>query len=329
MKKISKILGTVLLMGCFVGCGGKDKIESKTLRLPHNLSEDHPVHIGLQNFAKKVEEKTNGEIKVQIFPNAVLGDERTVLEQLQNGVVDMTKVSAAALENFAPVYSVFSLPYVFESEDHYYKVMGSEAIQKMHNSTQEHGFYGLTFYDSGARSFYTKNKAINTPDDLKGLKIRVQNSQMAIEMVQLLGGAPTPMPYGDVYTAIQQSVIDGAESNITALTTGRHGEVAKVFSYNEHTRVPDFLIISTKTWDGLSSEQQKAVKEAANESTQEYRNLWNDALKSAEKEAVEKLGVKLVYPDQKPFREKVAPMIENAKKDPVKSELITAIENIK
>ena len=207
--------------------------------------------------------------------------------------------------------------------------MGSEAIQKMYNSTQEHGFYGLTFYDSGARSFYTKNKAINTPDDLKGLKIRVQNSQMAIEMVQLLGGAPTPMPYGDVYTAIQQSVIDGAESNITALTTGRHGEVAKVFSYNEHTRVPDFLIISTKTWDGLSSEQQKAVKEAANESTQEYRNLWNDALKSAEKEAVEKLGVKLVYPDQKPFREKVAPMIENAKKDPVKSELITAIENIK
>ncbi|MDQ0338265.1 tripartite ATP-independent transporter DctP family solute receptor [Caldalkalibacillus uzonensis] len=304
---------------------GESGAQSFKLTLAHNLSEEHPVHLGLVKFTELVEERTNGEIKFDIFANGVLGDEREVLEQVQAGGVAITKVSAASLENFASQYAVFSLPYVFMDRDHFYRSMESEAVRELYQATKEQGFIGLTYYDSGARSFYTVDTPIMHPDDLKGLKIRVMDSPTQIELVEILGGAPTPMPYGEIYTDLQQGVVDGAESNVTVLTTGGHGEVAKAFSFNEHTRIPDIVVISSDVWDELSTEQQEILLQAAAESTEYHKEIWNEALEVAQKEA-EEMGVEFYYPDPKPFREAVQPMLEKYRQDPQINTLMEAIE---
>ncbi|UOQ45572.1 TRAP transporter substrate-binding protein [Halobacillus salinarum] len=317
----------VLLTGCGNSSGGESG-GSKQLKLAHNLSEDHPVNKALEKFAEEVKEKTNGEVTVKIYPNGVLGSEKEVLEQLQSGAVDMTKVSAGALESFSKEYSVFSLPYIFESKDHYRKVMESDVVKDIYQSTKDKGFIGLTYFDSGARSFYTKDTPIKTPDDLKGLKIRVMDSPTAIEMVKLMGGTPTPMPYGEIYTALQQGVVDGAESNPTALTTGKHGEVAKAFSKNEHTMIPDIAVISQKTWDGLTEDQQKAFEEAAADATKYHTEIWNKAIDDAVKEA-EDMGVKFYDVDKQPFIDAVQPMYKEFKKDKDIAKIIDEIKSMK
>lgn len=302
--------------------------EEHSLQLAHNLAEDHPVHLGLARFAEIVEADTGGQITVEIFPNAVLGDEREVLEQVQVGGVDITKVSAAALENFSSQYSVFSLPYVFADEDHFFEAMESDAVQDLYDSTEEEGFIGLTWYDSGARSFYTVDTPIMHPDDLQGLRIRVMDSQTQIDMLEAMGGAPTPMPYGEIYTALQQGVVDGAESNPTALTTGRHGEVAKAFSFDEHTRIPDMMVISDQTWNQLSGEQQEILRDAAARSTEYQKELWAEAIDEAIEEA-EAMGVEFHYPDQEPFYEAVQPVHDKYREDPKIAELLEAFEELR
>ncbi|WP_244199378.1 TRAP transporter substrate-binding protein [Halobacillus trueperi] len=327
------LIGSLLMLA---GCGSSDSEasgdggsggDSQELRLAHNLSEDHPVHKALEKFASGVDEKTNGEVTVKIFANGVLGSEKEVLEQLQSGAIDMTKVSAGALESFSNEYSVFSLPYIFESKDHYRKVMESDVVQEIYQSTEDKGFVGLTYFDSGARSFYTKDTPIQTPADLEGLKVRVMDSPTAIQMVELLGGTPTPMPYGEIYTALQQGVVDGAESNPTALTTGKHGEVAKAFSRNEHTMIPDIAIISKQTWDSLSDEQKTAFEEAAKEATEYHTEIWNKAMEEAVAEAKE-MGVEFNDVDKEPFIEAVQPMHEEFKEDDRIAEIMEQIKSL-
>ncbi|MCR6108946.1 TRAP transporter substrate-binding protein [Bacillus sp. A301a_S52] len=303
-------------------------VESESFRLGHNLAEDHPVHLGLANFAEIVEEESGGAMTIEIFPNAVLGDEREVLEQVQVGGVDMTKVSAGALENFSSAYSAFSLPYVFADEDHFFESMASEAVQDLYMDTEDEGFIGLTWYDSGARSFYTRDTPIMHPDDLQGLRIRVMDSQTQIDMLEAMGGAPTPMPYGEIYTALQQGVVDGAESNPTALTTGQHGEVAKAFSFDEHTRIPDMLVMSSSTWNGLSSDQQDILSDAAARSTEYQIEVWADAIDEAMEEA-EEMGVEFYYPEQEAFFEAVQPVHEKYREDEKIATLLDAFEALR
>jgi tripartite ATP-independent transporter DctP family solute receptor len=311
---------------------GSENVEveatERNLKLAHNLSEDHPVHLGLSKFAELVEERSEGQIMVEIFSNGVLGQEREVLEQLQAGGVDITKVSAASLENFSSQYSVFSLPYVFADEEHFFTSMDSDVVIDLFDSTNEEGFVGLTWYDSGARSFYTKDKPIMHPDDLKGLKIRVMDSQTQVDMMEALGGAPTPMPYGDIYTALQSGVVDGAESNPTALTTGKHGEVAKTFSFDEHARIPDIAVISSKLWNELTEEERQLLRDAAKESTEYQKQVWAEAIDEAIAEA-EAMGVEFFYPDQEPFLEAVQPMHEKYREDPKVAELLDAFNALR
>nr|WP_070000266.1 TRAP transporter substrate-binding protein [Cellulosilyticum sp. I15G10I2] len=285
-------------------------VETTTLKLAHNLNEQHSVHIAMVEFARLAEEKSEGSLKFEIFPNGQLGGESEVLEQLQAGAVSMTKVSAAALTPYSEGYNAFTLPYVFLNEEHFYKSMESDAVKELYAETKEQGFIGLTYYNSGARSFYTKNKPILTPADLKGVKIRVMGFESQTDMIQALGGTPVGLPYGDVYTSLQSGVIDGAESNETALTIGKHGEVAKQFSYDEHTRIPDILVMSSKVMDSLTAEQQQVIFEAAAESTEFHKPLWTASIDEAIKEAQETQGVTFNEVDKGPFREAVAPMIE-------------------
>lgn len=298
------LISTILVGGLLSACGGStDKTggtgeaanqgtpATKELKLAHNLNEDHSVHKAIVAFADKVAEKTNGTVKVTIYPNGQLGSEGEVLEQLQSGTVAMTKVAANSLSTYEDGYNAFTLPYVFKDQEHFYKSMESDAVKELYNSTKEKGFIGLTYYTSGARSFYTKNKPINTLEDLKGLKIRVQDSPSQVDMMNALGASPVTMPYGDVYTALQSGVIDGAESNETALTNGKHGEVCKFFSYDEHSRIPDIVVISSKVWDGLNDEEKVAVEAAAKESTETHKGLWETAITEGVKEAQDTMKV--------------------------------------
>jgi tripartite ATP-independent transporter DctP family solute receptor len=312
LKKIFlSIIVCALLVGILSSCSNTASGDenSVTLRLAHNQSETHPVHKSLVEFAKLVEEKTDGSVKVKLYPNGQLGSEREVIELTQTGAVDVAKVSASALESFNETYSLFSLPYLFDNSEHYYRVMNSDIAQDIYQTTDKIGFIGLTFYDSGIRNFYTKNTPIMHPDDLKGLKIRVQPSATAIEMIKLMGGAPTPMSFGEVYTAMQSGVIDGSENNETALTDNNHGEVAKQYSYSEHSIVPDILIMSNEKWQELTEEQKQAISEAAKESTEFHKVVWDAAIEKAVKDAKEK-GVTFNTPDKEPFQKAVQPLHE-------------------
>lgn len=316
-KLLTIIIVCALSLGTLSACSSKAAGENETItmRLAHNQSETHPVHKSLTEFARLVEEKTDGTVKIQLYPNGQLGAEREVIELTQTGAVDFAKVSASALESFSEVYSLFSLPYLFDSKEHYYSVMNSKVAQEIYQSTEEIGFIGLSFYDGGSRNFYTKNKPIKHPDDLKGLKIRVQPSATSIKMIELMGGAPTPMSFGEVYTALQQGVIDGSENNETALTDNNHGEVAKQYSYSEHAMVPDMLIMNNTKWQELNEDQKLAISEAAKESTEFHKEVWEKAIAKSIEDAKKK-NVTFSTPDKEPFRKAVQPLHEEfAKKE--------------
>ena len=281
------------------------------LKLGHNLAEDHAVHIQLTSFAEQVKEKTGGSVNIQIIPNGTLGSEADMISQIQAGALDMAKVSASTLGNFSEKYNAFSVPYVFDDQAHYYSYMDSDSAKAVFESTDDQGFRGLTWLDSGARSFYTKATAIRTPADLKGLKIRVQDMKSQTDMMSYLGGIPVAMSYGDVYTSLQTGIIDGTENNETALTTGKHGEVCKVYSVDQHAMIPDVLIMSEKVWETISPEDQEIILEAAHDSTDAHKVMWDTAVEEAVKEAQETMGVEFVYDvDKEAFREATQPMIE-------------------
>nr|WP_230400917.1 TRAP transporter substrate-binding protein [Plesiomonas shigelloides] len=296
-----------------------------TLKLSHNSPRDHAVHKAMEHMAKAVNELTGGEVRIRIYPDAQLGSQRESMELMQNGALDMVKNNAAELEAFSPAYSVFNLPYLFRDKDHYYKVTDGEVGREILNSSVESGFIGVTYYDAGARSFYT-SKPVNTPADLKGLKVRVQPSPSAIAMVKALGGNPTPLAYGELYTALQQGVVDAAENNIPSFSLSRHSEVSKFFSLDEHTMVPDVLVISTKTYNKLTQEQQQALMKAAADSSEYMKALWAES-EAKEHTKAEKMGVTFVEPNKAAFVEAVQPMYQEIEK--VNPELNQIIERIK
>ena len=284
---------------------------SFNLKLGHNLAEDHAVHIQLTSFAEQVKEKTSGSINIQIIPNGTLGSEADMISQIQAGALDMAKVSASTLGNFSEKYNAFSVPYVFDDQAHYYSYMDSDSAKAVFESTDDQGFRGLTWLDSGARSFYTKATAIRTPADLKGLKIRTMDSQMAIDMMNCLGGSATVMGYSDIYTGMQQGVIDGAENNVTALRD--HGDVTQYYCFDEHTRIPDMVVISAKVWHEMSEHQQNIVRECAHNASEEYKGRWAE-FETQVLAAAEEKGVQFIRDvDKAAFQEAVAPIYEQLK----------------
>lgn len=275
--------------------------------MAHGLDINHPVHKGMVYMADRLTEKSGGEMKIQIYPSGQLGPERTCVELLQIGSLDITKVSAAVMEGFVPNYRVLGLPYIFRNSEHAHKVLDGEIGKDLLLEGEKFWLRGLCFYDAGSRSFYTKDKPIQTPDDLKGLKIRVMKSNTAVNMIKSFGGSPTPISWGELYTALQGGVVDGAENNPPSFYLSHHYEVCKFYSLNEHTSVPDVLLISTYSWRKLSDQEKKWLQEAVDESIIEQRKFWEESVKEALEE-VKKAGVKILYPDKKPFSEKVQTM---------------------
>jgi tripartite ATP-independent transporter DctP family solute receptor len=292
---------------------GSDKI---VLKLAHGLDPSHPVHKGMLYMAEQFEKKSGGRATIQVIPGGVLGSERDNIEQLQKGSLAMTKVSAAAMEIFIPEMAVFGLPYIFRDHDHFWRVLNSPVGRELLTMGNEAGLRGLCYYDSGSRNFYTTQKPILSPDDLRGLKIRVMESRTAMDMIRVMGGEPTPISWGELYTSLQQGVIDGAENNPPSFYTSRHYEVCKYFSMDEHTRIPDVLLINADVWESLPPEVQRWLQEAADESSVYQRKLWAIETEKALEE-VQKRGVEVFYPDLKPFVEKVQPLIQRYNDTPV------------
>lgn len=307
-----------------ISCSNEDRV--KTIKLAHGLDITHSVHKGMVFLAEKVAEKSGGRLQVEIYPNQQLGTERQCLELLQIGSLGMTKVSGAVLESFAPKAKVLSLPYVFKNKQHSYDILDGAIGREILIESEKYWLRGLCYYDAGSRSFYTKEKPINTPDDLGGLKIRVQESATAMKMVRNLGGAPTPIPWGEIYTSLQQGMVDGAENNPPSFYLSRHYEVCKYYCLNEHTAVPDLLIISTIIWNKLSPEEQGWLQEAANESVVLQRKLWDESEQEALK-AVEAAGVEIIRPDKTPFIDKVQTLLEEYKEEPEVYSLIQRIQD--
>lgn len=300
----------VSLTGCGSITSGK-----RIIRISHAQSETHPEHLGLLAFKEYVEERLGDKYEVEIFPNEILGSAQKAIELTQTGAIDFVVAGTANLETFADVYEIFSMPYLFDSEDVYKTVMeDSDYMEQVYESTDEAGFRVVTWYNAGTRNFYAKTP-IRTPEDLKGKKIRVQQSPASVSMVNSFGAAAAPMGFGEVYTAIQQGVIDGAENNELALTNNKHGEVAKYYSYNKHQMVPDMLVANLKFLEGLSPEEYQIFKDAAALSTEVEMKEWDKSIEEAKKIATEDMGVEFIDVDVDAFKAKVLPLHEKMLND--------------
>ena len=316
----------IAILFLLVGCTKVSNI--KHLRLAHGLAPTHPVHKAMLYLAKRMKEKSKGKVIVDVYPSQQLGTERECIELLQIGGLAMTKVSASVLEGFAPEFKVFSLPYIFRNNKHKFKVFEGIIGKKLLLSPQKYRLRGLCYYDAGSRSFYTKNKPIYKPSDLIGLKIRTPESASLVKLVNALGASATPISWGELYTALQQGVVDGAENNPPSFYLSHHYEVCKYYSLDEHISVPDVLLISTIVWKELSPEEQKWLQESADESYQYEKILWQKATQTALEE-VQKAGVKIIHPDKSLFEKKVQPLIEIYKSNPLIYSLIKKINAVK
>jgi tripartite ATP-independent transporter DctP family solute receptor len=315
-----------LLILLSIGACGQIK-KGRVLKLAHGLDTSHPVHHGMVFMADLLDKKSGGKLKIEIYPSGQLGQERECLELLQIGSLAMTKVSASVMENFAPSYKVLGLPYIFRDPSHSYRVMDGEIGDKILQQGQKFWLRGLTFYDAGYRSFYTKNRPVTKPEDLRGLKLRVQPSNTAMNMVRAFGGSPTPISWGELYTALQQGVVDGAENNSPSFYFSRHYEVCKFYSLNEHTAVPDVLLVSTVIWEILTEQEREWLLESARESAVYQRKLWQESEKFCLNE-VQKAGVEIIHPDKEAFAAKVQPLYDAYKDDPEIYSLIQQIQAI-
>lgn len=323
--RIRSFLLCVLTALFLLGCGKKN--DTRIIKLGHGLDITHPVHKAMVFMAERVKEKSGGKLQIDIYPNQQLGSERECLELLQIGSLGMTKVSTGVLENFAPELKVFGLPFLFKNRDQRFKVLEGDIGQKLLNASLDKRLKGLTFYDAGSRSFYTK-APVTKPADLQGLKLRVMESQTAINMVKYLGGSPTPIAWGELYTALQQGIVDGAENNLPSFYLSRHYEVCKNFIMDEHTALPDELLISTRVWNSLNDQEKKWLKEAAEESAEYQKKIWHEAELHALEE-IKKAGVTVRQADKSKFRELVEPMYEEFKQDPKMKKIIEEIQAVK
>lgn len=336
MLKVTCALALALSLGACSQQSATNSAEATAehpmvLALAHNMSETHTVHQAIAEFASEVNERTNGRIQIKIFANGQLGSEVETMEQVMAGVIAMTKVSAPGLATYDDAYHTFGLPYIFNDTQDFYAVMDSDPMYEFFLSSHDKGFVTLTYYTSGARSFYTVDKPIRTPEDLHGLKIRVQDMKSQTEMVEVMGGTPVAMAYGDVFTSLQTGIIDGTENNETALTLGKHGEICKVFSKDEHAMIPDALLVSSKVWDTISPEDQQILIAAARKSTVDHQTMWDQSVADAIAEAENDMGVTFVYDvDKEAFRQATAGMVKQyAAEYPGVARLLALIDQIR
>jgi tripartite ATP-independent transporter DctP family solute receptor len=302
---IKTILTLVSMALLLMGCGQKEQVI--TLRIGHSLDIEHSVHKAMEHMADKLALYSDNSMQIKIYPNAQLGGEREMVELLQIGSLAMTKVSAAAIEGFVPEMKLYGVPYLFKNNDHKWKVLNGQIGQELLSLTKKAHLSGLGYYDSGSRSFYMTEDKVESPADLVGRKIRVMQSPSSVKMVNAFGGAATPISFGELYAALQQGVVDGAENNPPSFYLSRHFEISKYYVLDEHTSIPDVIIASKHVMDTLSEQQRTWLNMAVSDSIELQKELWI-ALEEKSLAAVKKHGVEVIYPDKAPFVEALGPL---------------------
>lgn len=319
---------TALLLGVALSLAAvPSAAQSVTLRSADIHPDGYPTVEAVKYLGQLMEERTGGRIKIQVFNNRQLGEEKDTIEQTRFGVIDMNRVNTAPFNNLVPQTQVLGLPFLFRSVDHMHKAVDGPTGDEILKAFEPHGLIGLAFYDSGARSFYTTKTPIKSIDDMKGLKIRVQQSDLWIAMMQAFGANPTPMPFGEVYSGLQAGVVEGAENNWPSYESTRHFEVARHYTLTEHSLTPEVLVISRIAWDRLSADDQALLRQAAKESVVKMRELWV----AREKESEEKVrtgGAEVITVDKAPFVAAMTPIYDKFVTDETMKSLVERIRAI-
>lgn len=325
MKKIGKgkhrrllalFLSVAVLGALCVGCKAQQRknvtVPEFVLTYAENQAEDYPTTLGAYRFAELVHERTGGKIEIQVHADAALGEELSVVNQVQLGGIDFMRVSLSSLADFIPKLNVLQMPYLYTGSEHMWKVLEGDIGDDFMESFDGTRLVPLSWYDAGARNFYNSVHPIERLEDMRGMKIRVQDSKLMKDTVIALGAEPVPMAFEDVYSALETGEIDGAENNWPSYESTRHYEVSRYYTIDEHNRVPEMQLISKRTWDKLKPEYQKIIRECAEESALYERELWVERERSSEVN-VRKEGCTLTElpPEEKArFREAVVPLYE-------------------
>lgn len=321
-----------LFAGMLISAAASSAIAAEcemTLRSSDTHPDGYPTVAGVKAMAEEVKEKTDGRICIQVFPSSQLGEEKDTIEQTQFGVIDMVRASFGTFNDIVPETQLFSLPYLFRDEEHMYKVMDGPIGEELGEAFAEHDLVALAYYDGGSRSFYNSQKPIEKIEDLAGMKFRVMQNDVFVDMMTALGANATPMPYGEVYSSIQTGVIDGAENNFPSYESSGHAEVAKYYTQDQHLMVPEVVAMSKSTWDNLSPEDQEVLRTAAQNSAELQRKLWADQVKASEEKVME-AGAEIIKDiDTTAFSEAMTPVYEKYATTPEAQDLVKRIQDTK
>jgi tripartite ATP-independent transporter DctP family solute receptor len=324
MMHLSKLAGATLLAAALMT---GTALAQTVLKSSDTHPDGYPTVEGVKYFGELVKERTAGRYSVELYHSAQLGEEKDTIEQVRSGVIELNRISMAPFNGTVKESVVPALPYIFRSEEHMHKVMDGAIGDQIKKAFEPAGLVVLAFYDAGARSFYNKQKPINSVADMAGLKFRVIQSDIFVDMVAALGANATPMPYGEVYSAIETGVIDGAENNFPSYDTAKHFEVAKNYSLDEHTILPEVFVMNKAAFDKLTPEDQAIFKQAAKDSVAKQWELW-DAQVEASRKVVEAAGSQITTPDKQPFIDAMKPVYDKHVTDPKLKDLVERIRAV-
>ncbi|WP_029915867.1 TRAP transporter substrate-binding protein [Pelobacter seleniigenes] len=325
LKKLVRTLPVVLLCLAFALPVAAKGI---TLRSADTHDKNYPTVQAVLYMGKLLDQWTDGRIKIKVFSGRQLGEEKATIEQTIAGVIDLDRVNLAPLNGFIPETAIPALPYIFRSTEHMHKVMDGEIGQEILAAMAPHGLIGLAFYDSGARSFYNSKRPIKSPADMVGMKIRVQNSDLFVATIEALGAKATPMEFGQVYEALKTGVIDGAENNWPSYESTRHFEVAKYYSLDQHSMSPEVLVMSKRSWDRLSKDDQALVRKAAIESVAVMRDLWNQRVEKSKKVVMAAGNDVIEDIDKQPFIDAMGPVYDRFANTPELKRMVKRIQAV-
>ena len=326
MTRAVHAIGVVALLASGLTMVGA--AHARDFRVADTQAEDYPTVQALYYMDKIVTEKTQGRHRIRVFHSRQLGEEKETIEQTRVGAIDMNRTNVAPLGSFIPEANVLALPFLFRSIDHLNKVLASPIGEDLLASFAPYGFVGLAYYDSGARSIYNNTRPVRTIADMNGLRIRVQQSDLMLDMIKALGGEPVALPYGQVLTGLTTGLIDGAENNWPSYVTTNHYTAAKYYTLTEHTMSPEALIMSRKAWDSLTPEDQKIFRDAARESSRFMRDQWMAWEERSRQEAKKAGNVIISDFDKKPFEDAMKPIYEHTLTDPKLLDLVERIRQV-
>jgi tripartite ATP-independent transporter DctP family solute receptor len=301
---------------------------AREFRAADTQTEDYPTVQALRYMGALIAERTQGRHEIKVFHSRQLGEEKETIEQTRVGAIDLNRTNVALIGNFVPAMNVLAMPFLFRSIEHMQKVLDGPVGSEILDSFEPYGFVGLAFYDSGARSIYNGVRPVRGLADLKGLRIRVQQSELMSQMVRALGAEPVELPYGQVLTGLANHLIDGAENNWPSFVTTDHYKHAGHYTLTEHTMSPEVLVISLKAWQSLSPDDRKIFREAAQRSSRFMREKWRDLEEQSQRKA-QQAGVTIIRDiDRKPFEDAMAPIYAKAGRDAAAAALIERIRKV-